>query len=62
MRGDSKARVEYYQSGINTGWMTPNEARRMEELRALPGLDLPRMPLNSVQIDEDGNPIPVDNN
>ena len=61
MRGDSKARAEYYQSGINTGWMTPNEARRMEELRALPGLDLPRMPLNSVQIDEDGNPIPVDN-
>ena len=60
MRGDSKARAEYYQSGINTGWMTPNEARRMEELRALPGLDLPRMPLNSTQIDEDGKPIPVE--
>lgn len=60
MRGDSKARAEYYQSGINTGWMTPNEARRMEELRSLPGLDLPRMPLNSTQIDEDGKPIPVE--
>ena len=61
MRGDSKARAEHYPSGINTGWMTPNEARRMEELRALPGLDLPRMPLNSTQIDEDGKPIPVNN-
>ena len=62
MRGDSKTRAEYYQTGINAGWMTPNEARRMEELKALPGLDSPRMPLNYVQINEDGDPVPVATN
>ena len=61
MRGDSKTRAEYYTSGINAGWMTPNEARHMEEMRALPGLDSPRMPMNFVQIDDQGNAVVVDN-
>lgn len=61
MRGDSKTRAEYYTSGINAGWMTPNEARRMEEMRSLPGLDKPRMPLNYVTIDDKGNVQAVDN-
>lgn len=60
MRGDAKTRAEYYRSGIDAGWMTPNEARRLEEMKPLPGLDAPRMPLNFVQIDEDGNPVSVD--
>ena len=61
MRGDSNTRANYYASGINAGWMTPNEARRMEELKTLPGLDAPRMPLNYVQINEDGDPVAVAN-
>ena len=61
MRGDAAARANYYTSGINAGWMTPNEARRMEEMRALPGLDSPRMPMNFVQIDDQGNAKVVDN-
>ena len=61
MRGDAVARANYYTSGINAGWMTPNEARRLEEMRALPGLDSPRMPMNFVQIDEDGKAVAVDN-
>ena len=61
MRGDSKTRAEYYKTGIEAGWMTPNEARSMEELRKLPGLDSPRLSLNYVLIDEDGNAVPVDN-
>lgn len=61
MRGDAKARADYYSAGINAGWMTPNEARRSEELRSLPGLDAPRMPLNYAQIDEDGKPVVIDN-
>ena len=61
MRGDSNTRANYYASGINAGWMTPNEARRMEELKTLPGLDAPRMPLNYVQINEDGDPVTVAN-
>jgi HK97 family phage portal protein len=61
MRGDAVARANYYSSGINAGWMTPNEARRQEEMRALPGLDAPRMPMNFVQIGEDGKAVVVDN-
>ena len=61
MRGDAVARANYYSSGINAGWMTPNEARRLEEMRAMPGLDSPRMPMNYVQIGEDGKAIVVDN-
>ena len=60
MRGDSKTRADYYKSGIDAGWMTPNEARRMEEMRTLPGLDAPRMLLNYVQINEDGDPVPIE--
>ena len=45
-RGDTKARTEYYASGINTGWMTRNEARLREGLNPLPGLDDPLQPLN----------------
>jgi HK97 family phage portal protein len=61
MRGDAKTRAEYYNSGINAGWMTPNEARRLEEMKSLPGLDFPRMPMNYVQIDEAGKAVVVDN-
>ena len=61
MRGDAVARANYYTSGINAGWMTPNEARRLEEMSALPGLDLARMPMNFVQIGEDGKAVVVDN-
>lgn len=34
LRGDSKARSEYYSKGINNGWLKPNEARRLENLPA----------------------------
>ena len=61
MRGAAEARANYYNSGINAGWMTPNEARALEEMKALPGLDAPRMPMNYVQIGEDGKAVVVDN-
>jgi HK97 family phage portal protein len=32
LRGDSKARGDFYASGIQNGWMKPNEARRLENL------------------------------
>ena len=32
LRGDSKTRAEVYQSAIRNAWMTPNEARRHENL------------------------------
>lgn len=39
MRGDSKARAEYYASGHQNGWLTTNEIRRAEDLQPVPGGD-----------------------
>lgn len=46
LRGDSKARASYYNSGIVSGWLTRNEARIQEGLDPLDGLDEPLQPLN----------------
>lgn len=46
MRGDSVARSAYYKSAIETGWMTRNEARELEDMEPLEGLDEPLVPLN----------------
>lgn len=48
LRGDSKARTAYYQSGVLTGWLTRNEARVAENLDPIDGLDEPLRPLNMV--------------
>lgn len=39
LRGDAKNRADFYQSGINAGWMLPSEARRLENLPAIKGID-----------------------
>ena len=49
MRGDAASRSAYYQSGIQNGWMTRNEARIAENLNPLAGLDEPLRPLNMVE-------------
>jgi HK97 family phage portal protein len=46
MRGDAASRSAYYQGGINSGWLTRNEAREEEGLDPLDGLDEPLRPLN----------------
>lgn len=46
LRGDAKTRSAYYGSGIKDGWMTRNEARALEDMNPLEGLDVPLMPLN----------------
>lgn len=45
-RGDTKARTDYYASGIQQGWMTRNDARVEEGFNPLPGLDEPLSALN----------------
>jgi HK97 family phage portal protein len=55
LRGDTKTRYEAFGRAILDGWMTRNEARSMENLNPLPGLDRPLMPLNTAPVDEDGN-------
>lgn len=54
LRGDAKARAEYYTSGIVNGWLTRNEARRREDLNQLPGLDQPLVPANMLLADQVG--------
>jgi HK97 family phage portal protein len=49
MRGDAASRSAYYQSGIQNGWLTRNEARVSENLNPLDGLDEPLRPLNMVE-------------
>lgn len=49
LRGDSAARRNYYHSGILDGWLTRNEARDMEGMEPLDGLDEPLRPLNMVE-------------
>jgi hypothetical protein len=49
MRGDAASRSAYYQSGIQNGWLTRNEARVAENLNPIAGLDQPLRPLNMVE-------------
>ncbi len=39
LRGDSKGRAEFYSSGIKDGWMLRSEARRLENLPTIEGID-----------------------
>lgn len=39
MRGDSKARADYYASGHQNSWLTTNEIRKAEDLQPVPGGD-----------------------
>jgi len=46
MRADLQTRYSAHASGIAAGFLTRNEARQMENLPTLPGLDEPLQPLN----------------
>lgn len=50
LKGDTGARAAFYASGIVNGWLTRNDARRMEGLQPLPGLDEPLAPLNMTTV------------
>lgn len=39
LRGDSTTRASFYASGIASGWMLPSEARRLENLPSIEGID-----------------------
>jgi HK97 family phage portal protein len=39
LRGDSSGRANFYESGIRAGWMLPSEARRLENLPTIVGID-----------------------
>jgi HK97 family phage portal protein len=39
LRGDASNRAEFYKSGIDAGWLLPSEARRLENLPTIQGID-----------------------
>jgi HK97 family phage portal protein len=39
LRGDSTNRAEFYKLGIESGWLLPSEARRLENLPTVEGID-----------------------
>lgn len=46
LRGDAKARSEFYASAIQHGHLTRNEVREFENLNPIDGLDEPLQPVN----------------
>ncbi len=46
LRGDSKARAAFYASGIQHGWLVPNEPRALEDLPPVEWGDEPYRPFN----------------
>jgi HK97 family phage portal protein len=50
LRGDSAARSAFYTAGLQNGWLTINEVRRLENLPPVPGGDVPRMQMQNVPI------------
>ena len=60
MRGDAASRSAYYQSGIQNGWLTRNEARIAENLNPIKGLDQPLRPLNMVEEEDAEEQEPED--
>jgi HK97 family phage portal protein len=46
LRGDSKSRAAFYASGIQHGWMVPNEPRELEDLPPVEWGDEPYRPYN----------------
>ena len=59
LRGDMAARSEFYSKAINDGWMVPNDARSLENLPPLAGMDRPRIQSGFVLIDENGETVPL---
>lgn len=46
LRGDSTARAAFYASGIQHGWLVPNDVRPLENLPTVPWGDQPYLPFN----------------
>jgi len=62
LRGDNAARATFYASGITNGWLTRNEARRLEDLNPIEGLGEPLLPLNMSTSAERSAPLPPGDN
>lgn len=57
LRADAVAEAEAFSKAIQVGWMTRNEARALQEMAPMLGLDRAMVPLNQQILDESGEPI-----
>jgi HK97 family phage portal protein len=53
LRADSQARAQYYSTGIQAGYMSVNDVRRLEDMRIIddPAAELPRVPLANINLE-----------
>lgn len=52
LRGDSKARAEFYNSALRNGWMSRDEVRQKENAQPIPGGDIYTVEAGLVPLDE----------
>jgi HK97 family phage portal protein len=50
LRGDANSRFSAYSQGLSSGWMTINDVRRLEDLPAVEGGEITRVPLQNINI------------
>lgn len=55
LRGDAKARSEFYRALFNMGALSPNQIRQLEEMNEVPGGDNRYMQTAMGRVDENGN-------
>jgi HK97 family phage portal protein len=56
LRADLQTRAAAYSTGLQSGWLSVNDVRRLEDMRSVEdeSANLPRVPLANVGIDESG--------
>jgi HK97 family phage portal protein len=54
LRGDANSRFSAYSNGLQSGWLTVNDVRRLEDLPAIEGGDIARVPLSNIAITDAG--------
>lgn len=59
LRGDATNRAAFYSSGIADGWMLKSEARKLENLPAIDGLDSEPVPPSPPETPKGATPAPL---
>lgn len=54
LRGDANSRFSAYSNGLQSGWLTLNDVRRLEDLPPLEGGDTARVPLANISLADSG--------
>jgi HK97 family phage portal protein len=54
LRGDANSRFAAYSNGLQSGWLTLNDVRRLEDLAPLEGGDTARVPLANISLSDAG--------